>query len=158
MKTKQISSKGLSLTGVGPWLVLTILPFLITGVILQIFVPSVVAIPFFEAETSKNAGWMLIIPGFIFWLSAVVQFSIGFPKGELITTGLYSVSRNPIYTSWILFILPGIAGIFNNWIFLFAALAMYISILLFIKEEENQMLVHFGDLYKEYYQKVGRIL
>ena len=158
MKTKQISSKGLSPTGVGPRIVLAMVPFLIAGIFLQTIIPTVTAIPFIEPETSIDAGWILIIPGLIFWICAVVQFSIAFPKGELITTGLYSVSRNPIYVSWILFVLPGLAGIFNNWVFLVAALAMYVALLLFIKEEENQMFAHFGDLYKQYYQKVGRIL
>ncbi len=93
--------------------------FLIIGIIVEIFIPPLVSIPFFIENTLKNAGWILIIPGIIFWGCAIIQFALGFPKGKLITTGVYSLSRNPIYSRWILFILPGLALICNNWIFLF---------------------------------------
>ena len=158
MKTTQVKSKGLSPTGVGPRIVLTMLPFITSGIILQIYSPTITEISLFTPETLQNAGWILVVPGIILWIYAVVQFSIAFPKGKLITTGLYSISRNPIYVSWILFVLPGLAGILNNWFFLLAALTMYIALLIFIKEEEKQMFVYFGDIYKQYCKRVGRVL
>lgn len=158
MKTNQISSKEMSPAGVGPKILLAMFPVVATGILLQIYKPSFTTFPFWEPETLTNAGWILTIPGIILWTSAVVHFSIAFPKGKLITTGLFSVSRNPIYVSWILFILPGLAGIFNNWFFLLAALIMYIALEIFVREEETQMFIHFGVSYKQYFEKVGRIL
>ena len=157
MKSKQVSPLGLSAAGVGPRIMLTMLPLLVAGIIIQIVNPLAASIGFLNPHTLKIAGWVLMVPGILIWVCAVIQFAFGFPKGKLITKGAYSLSRNPIYSSWILFILPGIAMVFDNWIFLLAAAAMFVAFEIFIKEEEKQMLEHFGDLYKEYSKKVARI-
>ena len=125
---------------------------------MQLVFPTFVGIPLLTESTLKNAGWILTIPGTIFWVWAIVQFAIGFPKGKLIKSGVYSLSRNPIYSSWILFILPGLAGICNNWIFILAALVMYISLTINIKEEENALADTFGEEYIDYSKKVNRVL
>ena len=158
MKTRLISPPGLSATGAGPKIFRSMLPTLILGIVLQLFYPAVTAFPFFKETTLKNAGWILFVPGILFWVISVVQFLRDFPKGKLITTGVYSLSRNPIYASWIVFILPGLAGIFNNWIYLLAAIIMYISLAINIKEEEKALTEIFGDEYLKYAKKVNRVL
>ncbi len=158
MKTKTISPLGLSITGAGPKIMRPMILFLIIGIVVQFLFPSVVSLPLLTESTLKNAGWVLTISGAFFWVWAVVQFTIGFPRGKLITTGVYSLSRNPIYASWIVFILPGLAGICNNWIFFVSAIAMFIALKIYITAEEKQMLEHFGDSYKEYTKKVNRII
>lgn len=158
MSTKTISPRGLSAIGAGPKIMRPMLVVLVLGIVLKKIIPSIVAIPFFDVETLKNAGWILTISGSIFWVWALVQFVINFPKGKLITSGVYALSRNPIYASWILFILPGFAGLFNNWIFLLAALVMYISLMLSIKEEEKALADTFGEEYTDYSKRVNRVL
>ncbi len=158
MKTKQISPLGLSATGAGPKIFRTMLPVLIIGIVIQILFPVVSAFPFLNATTLKSAGWIWTFPGIFFWIFAVVQFAIKFPKGKLITSGVYSLSRNPIYASWIVFILPGLAGICDNWIFLLAALVMYISLIINIKDEEKALTDTFGDEYIHYSKRVNRVL
>ncbi len=158
MKTKLLSPLGLSAAGAGPKIFRRMLPILIAGILVQIFYPAVSAFPYFKAATLKNAGWILLIPGILLWICAVVQFLREFPKGKLITTGVFSLSRNPIYASWIVFILPGLAGICNNWIFLIAALVMYIALVIFIPEEEKSLSEIFGEQYREYTRRVNRVL
>ncbi len=158
MKTKKISPIGLSITGAGPKIMRPMFLILIIGIIVQLFFPAVSKFPFLTESTLKNAGWILAITGLVFWILAIVQFAVGFPKGKLITTGIYSLSRNPIYASWIVFILPGLAGICNNWIFLLASLAMYISLVINIKEEEKSLAETFGKEYDQYVKRVGRVL
>lgn len=158
MKTKTISPVGLSVTGVGPKIMRPTLLFLIIGIAMQLLFPTVVSIPLLTEITLKNAGWILTIFGSICWIWAIVQFAIGFPKGKLITSGVYSLSRNPIYSSWILLILPGIAGICNNWIFLLSALIMYFALIVNIKEEETALAETFGKEYTDYSQRVNRVL
>ncbi len=158
MKPKFHSPYQLSATGVGPKIFRTMLPFLLAGIAFQIFLPSVSAFPFRYDEILIFTGWLLLVTGILFWICAVVQFAKGFPKGILITTGVYLISRNPIYTAWIVFILPGLAGILNNWIFLLAALTMYIALIRFIGEEEKMLAQVFGESYQTYMKKVNRVL
>lgn len=158
MKTKLLSPLGMSAAGAGPKIFRRMIPFLIVGIVLQIFFPAISEFPFIKATTLKNAGWILLVPGILIWIGSVVQFLIEFPKGKLITTGVYSFSRNPIYASWIILVLPGLAGIFNNWIFLLAAIAMYVALVIFIPEEEKALTEIFGKQYIKYAKRVNRVL
>ena len=152
MKTKSHSPHKLSATGVGPKIFRSMLPFLLAGIAIQIFYPSVSAFPALKAEVLNTAGWVLLATGLIFWGCSIVQFIMAFPKG------VYSISRNPIYVSWILFILPGLAGIWNNWVFLLAALAMYIALQKFIPAEEKMLEKVFDESYRDYAKKVNRVI
>lgn len=158
MKAKIKSPVGLKAAGVGPkifkWVSLLILIAILTGC----FFPDISKLPVNLVEPLVPAGWFWLISGIIFWICSVVQFIIGFPKGQLITTGVYSLSRNPIYASWIIFVLPGLAVICNNWIFLLAAVVMYILLTINIKEEENDLTAIFGEKYTDYTNTVNRIL
>jgi len=76
-------------------------------------------------------------------------------RGTLITSGIFSVSRNPFFLSLDLFfvgvtmILPSIFHI----VFTFAALA---GIHFFILKEERFLVKNYGEEYKEYTKKVRR--
>jgi len=157
MKKKTISPVGLTAGGVGPRIIISALPFLITAIICEIFFPAICRF---------NPGYpaMLKIPGFVhtglglvLYIGAVFQFSRNFPKGKLITSGIYGISRNPIYATWIVFVLPGLSLAFNNWIFLLTDLVFSLAFSLLIRKEESDLESVFGREYIIYKQQVGRI-
>ena len=78
-------------------------------------------------------------------------------KDPLITSGVFSFSRNPIYLSMDL-IFIGYFLTVPNWIFLGAAILGLIGIHLQIKEEEKFLLKHYGSSYSEYCKQTGRYL
>jgi protein-S-isoprenylcysteine O-methyltransferase Ste14 len=82
----------------------------------------------------------------------------GFRKGELVTTGIYSVVRNPLYAAWILFIAPGILVFFKSWLMLLAPIVAYISFKAFIREEYQYLRNHLGQAYLEYEASVNELL
>jgi protein-S-isoprenylcysteine O-methyltransferase Ste14 len=82
----------------------------------------------------------------------------GFRKGELVTTGIYSVVRNPLYAAWILFIAPGILVFFKSWLMLLTPIVAYISFKAFIREEYQYLRNHFGQAYLEYEASVNELL
>ena len=67
-------------------------------------------------------GILCITIGVILWLSAVLVTKIDrkIKEGKLITTGIYSIVRNPIYSAF-LFIFTGIIFLVNN-IYLFISI------------------------------------
>ncbi|MGM0620026.1 MAG: methyltransferase family protein, partial [Bacteroidota bacterium] len=76
-------------------------------------------------------------------------------RGKLITTGIFSFSRNPFFFSIIIYFL-GTALVFPNWFFIGFAVLAIVSIHLFILKEEKFMEEHFGESYLKYQQKVRR--
>ena len=142
---------------VGPKIIKSMLPFLLAGILLGFFFPKVSSFPFYQVKILKPVGWIFICLGIIVYFTALIQFIRGFQSGKLITNGVYSLSRNPIYSSWILLILPGIAMASNNWVFLSGALVMYISLRLSIDGEEQELEKIFGKYYLQYKSEVNRV-
>lgn len=78
-------------------------------------------------------------------------------KHELITRGIYSVIRHPMYASQWLWTVAQIL-LLQNWIAGFASLVVFIPFyFLRVKAEEQLMLEQFGDQYRSYMQKVGAV-
>jgi protein-S-isoprenylcysteine O-methyltransferase Ste14 len=79
-------------------------------------------------------------------------------KQSLITNGPYRFIRHPIYTAFLL-ILGSTLFISANWLIGLAWIAMtLLEVASRIGFEENLMLEYFGDQYREYTQKTGRLL
>ena len=157
MNKKFNSPVGLNGLAVGPKIIRSMLPFLLLGIIAGYFFPAVTSIPLYNEHILKPAGWILLILGILAYAAAIVQFIMGFKKGKLITNGVYSLSRNPIYSSWIMFILPGLAMAADNWVFLSGDIVMYISLLVNIKSEEMELERIFGETYLRYQYEVNRV-
>lgn len=78
-------------------------------------------------------------------------------KSELITSGLFSVSRNPIFFGMIL----SLVGLFLCLPTLFSSLFLvlgYVLIQIQIRLEEDFLLKEHGDLYNNYLNKVRRLI
>lgn len=78
-------------------------------------------------------------------------------KSELITTGLFSVSRNPIFFGMIL----SLVGLFLCLPTLFSSLFLVVGYLLIqiqIRLEEEFLIKEHGDLYLNYSSKVRRLI
>ena len=152
-----ISASGLDARGVGPRIMLITAPVLAAAVFFEIR-PA----PFTEIVSVKNhlagiIGWIWLLAGFAAFVATLIQFISNFPKGKLITTGMYACSRNPIYGCWIIFILPATGMICNNWIFFAAALIMGLVTSFLVRKEEIQLLKCFGQKYYDYKKRVGLI-
>ena len=152
------SASGLDARGVGPRIMLRTAPFLLAAIITKIWIPAFFEIAVLNNPATKTAGWILLSLGFVLFVSSIVQFSRNFPKGNLLQNGMYAFSRNPIYSCWILFILPSLWLVLNNWLFLLSAVVMCLATLILVKEEEVALLSVFGKKYADYRTRVGCII
>lgn len=79
-------------------------------------------------------------------------------KTELVTAGIYQISRNPAFLGFDL-VYIGILLMFFNWILfavsVFAAVMFHLQI---VNVEEDFLITAFGDSYLEYRKKVNRYL
>jgi protein-S-isoprenylcysteine O-methyltransferase Ste14 len=118
---------------------------------------------FFHSMAANIIGIIIIISGLIFAIPALRQFFktkntvvLIKPANSLQTTGIYSMSRNPMYVG-LLFIYLGMAFIFGNWwtLILLPLLIMTINFRI-ILPEEKYLLRAFGNSYTEYKTRVRR--
>lgn len=108
-------------------------------------------------ETPVSAGFLIgisiAIPGFILWMVARFQlgqsFSVRARAKALVTTGLYSKIRHPIYV----FAGFAFAGMFIAWgktLLLLGFLVFYSSQILRVLKEEKVLEEAFGDEWRHY--------
>ena len=77
-------------------------------------------------------------------------------KTELVTTGVFKISRNPSFLGFDLMYL-GVLMVFFNWVLLiFSVVAILTLHLQIVNNEEDAMLLAFGDEYLNYKKKVNR--
>jgi len=86
------------------------------------------------------------------------SFRVGLDEthpGALVTGGVFAVSRNPVYVSFIL-LLTGIFLAIPNWILLLLLFGAIMLLHRRIELEEKSLLSVYGEEYEEYCKKVGR--
>ncbi len=122
------------------------------------------------ATLGRVVGSLLVLPGQLLGVAAiviavvaVVQFQVAGtnveptkPAHELVTNGIYALSRNPIYLAFIL-LGTGLALAFDAPLVLIAT-AIAVPILRWgvIAREETYLAAEFGDAYDAYRRRVGR--
>lgn len=78
-------------------------------------------------------------------------------QGELVTTGIYKYVRHPQYTGFLLMTL----GMICEWATLSLLIMYPILVIIYInlaKKEENDLLVEFGDSYRNYMKVTNRFI
>lgn len=115
---------------------------------------------FYLAWIGCLAGWPLILLGTGLSIWATIEAGetdISSPQ-ELVTSGPYAYSRNPMYVGWTLIYL-GITFVVNSlWlIFLFPFGMVYIHFIE-IPKEERLLEQKFGSKYREYQNRVRKYL
>jgi len=124
--------------------------------------PTVSRHELFHVETISWAGVLLCLAGLLLLLWSVVSFRQSFRVGidadhpdQLVTDGVFAVSRNPIYVAFAI-ILIGEFLILPNWInlvyFVGATWLFHRQVL----REENYLSQHYGQGYADYRNRVRR--
>ncbi len=110
--------------------------------------------PLMAAEWRLALGVLFLVVGFPFWITAVGLFLRALSRGQLETHGPFAVMPNPIYGSFVTFIIPGISLLLGWWPILLTSVAMYIALRVFIHEEDDSLREKFGTQYDDYRKKV----
>lgn len=138
------------------------------GFLLPLFYSATSWLDFANYILPAWAGWLgvVLIAGalYVFW-RAHADLGLNWSpsleireKHELITRGIYRLIRHPMYASqWILAIAQPL--LLQNWLVGFTNLIVFIPFyFLRVQAEEKMMLDSFGEEYREYMKKTGRVL
>jgi protein-S-isoprenylcysteine O-methyltransferase Ste14 len=126
--------------------------------------PTVSRQEFFHSEVVAWIGVLFCLAGVMGLAWSLVSFGRSFRVGidtehpdKLITSGIFRVSRNPIYVAFA-FALIGQFLIFPNWILLAYLLAAAWLVHRQVLLEEQYLKAHYGQEYADYCRRVRRYL
>ena len=155
-----MNKKHLPMYGVGPLYVSVILVVTIICVILSHFN----YIPSYSIKELKIPliiiGMILVILSCYMWYKSVIEDKLDkyILKGKLLTTGIYSYTRNPIYSAFTILSL-GILLIENNYYLLILPIIYWLFLtILMVLTEEKWLQKEFGKEYEEYKKRVNRCI
>lgn len=155
----------LPMFGIGPIYVIICLSLTVFGIYLVKYVEFFknisidITIPILK-EILVCLGILNILIGIIFWIYAVIVQNVSeeITNGKLVTTGVYGIVRNPIYSAF-LFIFTGILITINNLLLYILPIVFYIFLTILLKlTEEKWLIKKFGKEYIEYCNNVNRII
>ena len=149
------------ITAITTWFVV-----MVTGIVSPEtqFLPSSLEVRLIDSVHTKLAGMILVILGFIFFTAAWVTLGNYWRVGnreeddnELITQGIYAISRNPIYLFFILY-LTGIFLINGALIFLIFAVLGALNLHYLTLEEETFLSKVHGPSFRDYCAETNRYI
>jgi len=117
--------------------------------------------------TNPIPGWIGVVlclsacTGFLLTLIGFGDsFRVGIDErkpGKLVTTGMFAISRNPIYVCFMLFF-SGLFFIHHNIVIAAAVVIFSLAIHRQVLREENFLIQYYGPEYEDYCKKVKRYI
>lgn len=151
------STKKMSFWGASPKIFLFTIIFSIPVVILNILYKSVFEINFISGNALNILAVALLIIGIPLYINLGKKLKAAVAEGKLLTTGFFSICRNPLFAVVIFLLLPGILLFFKSWFLLLIPILQIICVEIFIGREEKNLETVFGQEYVVYKQKTPAV-
>lgn len=121
-------------------------------------------LPFSDTTTGAPAvGWALVALGALCTFPAALTFLAAKtaivpvrPATTLVTSGLYRVTRNPMYLGFTIAYVGATLLLWNWWVVIFLPLVLWAMHALVIFREERYLDARFGQAYRDYRGRVRR--
>lgn len=151
-------SNRLSRWGVGPRILLTAGGYAsLTGIVTYLG-PEVCVIRAVPYQVFLVVGAVLLLVGIPMLIAAGRAAMMAYNSDKLATTGIFGLTRNPIYAAWVVFIIPGLVVLSRSWPLLLTPLVAYVAFKVWIKKENDYLEQRFGDDYRRYRSRVNELI
>jgi protein-S-isoprenylcysteine O-methyltransferase Ste14 len=147
----------LTFLGASPIIFLTTMFYTIPLAIINHFYKPIFEIKYIPKKILIITAIILLCIGIPLYLVTLKALKTAYKKQKLITSGIFSICRNPLFAEVIFLLLPGIILIFNSWLLLTIPCFMYVMFKVFINREESLMEKEFGEEYVKYKNKTSTI-
>jgi protein-S-isoprenylcysteine O-methyltransferase Ste14 len=144
----------MKIAGIAPLIAVPTFLYLIITVVISFLTGSMFTITGNHYSVLAATGILLIVTGVLMVISCGRKLLKSFNKELLMTDGLYRIFRNPMYASYMLFVIPGICLLFNSWLVLTTIIVNYILFSIFVKREHDYLQKKFGREYEDYLNSV----
>ena len=147
----------LTFLGASPIIFIATLAYTIPIIIVNHFFKSIFEIHFITNKILITLAIFLLCVGIPLYIITFKLLKAAYKKQKLITNGIFSICRNPLFAEVIFLIFPGILLFFNSWLLLTIPCFMYLMFKIFINREESLMEEIFGQEYIIYKSNTSSI-
>ncbi len=151
-------TREISRWGVGPKIMLSAGAYAAVAGLATWLWPDVCSITSLPYTAFSVAGVVLLVIGIPILFVAVRAATHAYNSDTLATTGIFGLVRNPIYSSWILFVIPGLVLLSRSWPLLLTPVVAYIAFRATIRRESDHLEMRFGDEYRMYKAQVNELI
>lgn len=144
--------------GVGPSIAIAAAAYAATAGLATRMWPTACVITAVPAKAFWIAGVALLLIGVPMLAVAARAATIAFNSGTLATTGIFGLVRNPIYSAWIVFLIPGFSLLTRSWPMFLTPLVAYIVFKARIGREDEYLERRFGEAYRAYKARVNEVI
>ena len=148
----------LSRWGVGPRIFSGAFGALIFAAAATYHWPEVCRVYRVPRSVAVTIAMALFVIGIVLWLAGVVSVMKAYNRDQLVTSGVYRLVRHPIYSAWIVLILPGVAFLARSWPLLLVPLVAYAAFKLLIHREDDNLRERYGQAYVDYRAQVNELI
>ena len=150
-------SKKLTFWGTSPIIFALTILFAIPITIVNYYYKPIFKIGIVPYKVLIIIAFLLLVTGIPLYLKTLMVLKAAHKKQELITNGVFSICRNPLFAVVIFLLLPGILLLFNSWLLLTIPCFMFLMFKIFIIREEHLMADEFGQEYIDYKNSTSTI-
>lgn len=147
-----------SLWGIGPRMLLAAAAYALPAGFATWIWPDACLIRAVPYPAFLATGGVLLLAGVPMLVVAGRAVASMYPRDELATAGIFGLVRHPVYSAWIVFLLPGLALLTASWPLLPTPLVAYAAFKLMIREEDEYLERRFGQAYLDYRSRVREII
>ncbi|MCD6359506.1 MAG: isoprenylcysteine carboxylmethyltransferase family protein [Armatimonadetes bacterium] len=152
------ADRRMSRWGIGPvWTVLSLVYALGIYVLERRYFPDLKMI-WPPVSVGMAMAILLFAAGVVIYVAALRRLHAALGSQTLQTEGIYGWMRHPIYSAFILFIVPALVLVARSILGLSVPVVMYILFRVFIRREERHLAERFGDRYWRWRRRTNAIL
>ncbi len=142
--------KKMTFWGASPIVFLITILYSIAVILIDYFLKPIFQIDFIPHRILITLAVVLLSVGIPSYFTTLLTLKTAYKQNKLLTMGVFSICRNPLFAEVTFFLLPGILLFLNSWLLLTIPCFLYIMFKIFIKREEKLMEREFGQDYIEY--------
>jgi protein-S-isoprenylcysteine O-methyltransferase Ste14 len=144
--------------GIGPRLAFSMLPYFVLALGVHLGLPHIGRMTAKSSPVLSVAGAALIVGGIVLWALGERVVIRAFRAGRLYTSGVYALVRHPMYSSALVFVIPGVALMLRSWPILSVAAGAYLVFRFLIRREERYLQDKFGQEFTDYRARVNAVV
>ena len=144
--------------GVGPCIMLSAGAYAAVAGLATWLWPDICMVTAIPHSVLLVARIILLVIGVPMLFVAGKAATVAYNSDKLATTGIFGLTRNPIYSAWIVFIIPGLVLMSRSWPLFLTPVVAYLVFKVRIRRENDYLEKQFGEDYRKYKAEVNELV